>query len=123
MIYRIAADLTAMVHLLFVIFVVGGGLLVLRWPRLIWVHLPAAVWGAWIEIRGGICPLTPLENWFRFRGGERGYAGGFVEHYLFGLLYPSGLDRSTQILLGMLVLAVNAVVYGFVVRRKFFRTS
>lgn len=85
------ADALVMMHLLFVAFVVGGGFLLVRWPRLGWWQLPAAAWGAYIEFTGGICPLTPLENYLRVRGGGGSYSGGFVERYLVPVLYPSGL--------------------------------
>ena len=117
MIYRVLADLVLVVHLAFVLFVVLGGLLVLRWPRLAWLHVPAAIWGVLIEYTGWICPLTPLENSFRMRGGEAGYSGGFIEHYIQPLLYPVGLTRSTQLVLGSLVLVLNLTAYGIVVSR------
>jgi hypothetical protein len=115
--YRLAADLVVVIHALFVVFVVFGGLLVLRWRRLAWLHLPAAVWGVWIEWGGGICPLTPLENRLRRLGGERGYSGGFIEQYLIPILYPDGLTREVQIVLGLGILAVNLLVYGWIVAR------
>jgi hypothetical protein len=98
--------------------VIAGGFLVLRWRRLMLLHLPAAAWGALIEFQGWICPLTPLENWLRRRGGEAGYGGGFVEHYLLPLLYPSGLTRTVQVVLGLLVIAVNCTLYWLVFRRR-----
>lgn len=118
MIYRAFADAVSVVHLAFVLFVVLGGLLVLKWPRLAWLHVPAAVWGVLIEYRGWICPLTPLENSLRARGGEAGYSGGFIEHYVQPVLYPAGLTRGTQIVLGSLALLVNLIAYGVVVARK-----
>jgi len=117
LIYRALADLVLVVHLTFVLFVVLGGLLVLRWPRAAWLHVPAAIWGVLIEYTGWICPLTPLENSFRTRGGEMGYSGGFIEHYIQPLLYPAGLTRSTQLVLGSLVLVLNLTAYGIVVSR------
>jgi hypothetical protein len=117
LIYRALADLVLVVHLTFVLFVVLGGLLVLRWPRAAWLHIPAAVWGVLIEYTGWICPLTPLENSFRARGGEAGYTGGFIEHYIQPVLYPAGLTRSTQVVLGSCVLLVNLAAYGIVVSR------
>ena len=116
-IYRALADLVVTLHLGFVLFVVFGGLLVTRWPRLVWIHIPAAVWGAAIEYTGWICPLTPLENSLRVRGGEAGYAGGFIEHYLLPTLYPQGLTRGTQFVLGSLVLMINAAAYGALLLR------
>lgn len=118
MTYRAFADAVSVVHLAFVLFVVLGGLLVLKWPRLAWLHVPTAVWGVLIEYTGWICPLTPLENSLRARGGEAGYSGGFIEHYVQPVLYPAGLTRGTQIVLGSLALLVNLTAYGVVVARK-----
>src|SRR5688572_21428004 len=117
MLYRLLADLVVAVHFGFVLFVVLGGLLALRWPRAAWLHLPAAVWGAGIEFAAGICPLTPLENRLRYLGGEGGYAGGFVEHYVLPVLYPEGLTREVQLALGAFVIAFNLAVYFLVWRR------
>ena len=105
------ADFVVVLHFLFVLFVVLGGLLVLRWPRVAWLHLPAAIWGAAIELAGGICPLTPLENSLRRQAGGTGYSGGFIEHYILPVLYPSDLTRSIQIVLGLLVIALNLAIY------------
>jgi hypothetical protein len=116
--YRLAADLVVLVHCLFVLFVVLGGVLVLRYPRVAWFHVPAAIWGIGIEWLGGICPLTPLENHLRALGGQAGYHGGFIEHYLLPMLYPSGLTRTMQLALGLLVLLVNAVIYIRLVSRR-----
>jgi hypothetical protein len=116
--YRLLADLVLIVHAAFVAFVMLGGLGVLRWPRLAWLHLPVVLWGAGIEFLGGICPLTPLENQWRQLAGEQGYAGGFVEHYIVALLYPDGLSRTIQIVLGLLVIVVNASIYAYVWRRR-----
>jgi hypothetical protein len=116
--YRLLADAVLLAHAAFVVFVVLGGLLVLRWPRLAWIHLPVVTWGAGIEFAGAICPLTPLENRWRAIAGEQGYSGGFVEHYVFGLLYPEGLTRNAQLALGLLVLVVNATVYTVAWRRR-----
>jgi hypothetical protein len=113
----IAADAVVALHFAFVLFVVGGGLLVAwrRWLALL--HLPAAAWGAWIEISGGICPLTPLENRLRAAAGETPYPGDFLGEYLFALLYPDGLTREAQLLLGALVVVINLGVYAWVWRR------
>ena len=118
MLYRWLADAVLVVHLAFVLFVVLGGLLVLRWPRLIRVHVPVALYGAAIEFIGFICPLTPLENSLRRRGGEAGYDGGFIDHYITAALYPTGLTREIQLALGVAVLALNAIVYWIVLRRR-----
>jgi hypothetical protein len=117
LIYGALADVVVVVHVAFVVFVVFGGLLVLRRPRLAWLHVPAAVWGALIEFRGWICPLTPLENALRARGGQGGYSGGFIEHYLVPALYPTGLTRGVQLALGSLVIGVNLAIYARVVAR------
>ena len=118
MLYRLLADSLVLAHFGFVLFVVLGGLLVLRWRRLIWLHLPAAAWGFAIEVFGWICPLTSLENSLRRRAGSAGYDGGFVEHYIIPVLYPPGLTREIQWVLAAIVLGVNAMVYGFLVYRQ-----
>jgi uncharacterized membrane protein YhhN len=118
MAYRILADLIVGVHALFVAFVVVGGLLALRWPRVAILQFPAAVWGALIEFQGWICPLTPLENSLRTAAGQAGYQGGFIEHYLLPVLYPAGLTRGVQLALGTVVILVNLVVYGFLLARR-----
>jgi Protein of Unknown function (DUF2784) len=114
---RLIADVIVVVHLAFVTFVVAGGLLLLRWPRLAWLHLPAAAWGAYAELTATICPLTPLENRFRQRAGLGGYEGGFVEHYVMPVLYPAGLTPQHQVWLGAFVIALNAAVYAAVLVR------
>ena len=115
--YGLLADLVLLVHLVFVLFVVLGGLLVLRWPRMAWLHLPAALWGAGIEFASGICPLTPLENRLRHLGGEAGYSGGFIDHYVTALIYPHGLTRGVQLALGVLVVLVTVILYRRAWRR------
>lgn len=117
MIYRVLADLTVVLHFAFILFVLAGGLAVLRHPRLMWLHVPAALWGAAIEFAGWICPLTPLEQALRIKAGESGYRGGFIEHYLHALIYPTGLTPHIQIVLGFAVVIVNAAVYLAVWRR------
>ena len=118
MLYRGLADFVLVVHLVFVLFVVLGGLLVLRWPRVAWAHVPVALYGATIEFLGFICPLTPLEVRLRRLGGGAGYEGGFIEHYVTAALYPTGLTREIQLALGVGVLVLNAVVYSVVLRRR-----
>ncbi len=117
MLPRVLADGVVLVHTAFVAFVVLGGFLAWRWRPLVWAHVPCALWGMLIEYRGWICPLTPLENALRRRAGLEGYAGGFVEHYVIPVLYPAGLTRPTQALLGTLVLVVNLAAYGILLRR------
>ena len=116
MFFKLAANAIALFHLSFILFVVFGGLLVLRWPRLAWIHLPAAIWGALIELAGLYCPLTRWENLMLRRAGESGYSGGFVAHYIFALIYPQGLTRGLEIAIGLFVLAVNVSVYVRVFR-------
>jgi hypothetical protein len=112
------ADLIVVLHFAFVLFVVLGGLLVLRWPRLAYVHVPVAVWGVLIEFAGWICPLTPLEKKLREAAGDAGYEGGFIEHYILPVLYPSALTRNIQLLLGTIVLVLNLSIYAHLIRRK-----
>ena len=116
--YGLLADLVVVLHAAFVVFVVAGGFLAIRRPRLAWIHVPVAVWGAAIEFGGWVCPLTPLENDLRARAGEAGYSGGFVDHYLYPVLYPVGLTERHQWVLGGLVLLLNAVAYGLLLRRR-----
>lgn len=118
MTFRVLADAVLVLHLAFIAFVVLGGWLVLRWPRLAWLHLPAVAWGVWISVAGRVCPLTPLENRLRALGGEAGYSGGFIEHYLTSLIYPANLTRGFQVALGLFALAVNLVAYGLLWRRS-----
>ena len=116
--YTVLADLTLVAHLAFILFVGAGGLLVARWPRLAWLHLPAVAWGALVEIANIVCPLTPLENRFRRLAGEAGYAGDFIERYLVAAIYPEGLTRPTQIGLGLLAIAVNLAAYAWLLHRR-----
>ena len=112
--YPLAADGVLLLHIAFTIFAVLGGLLVLRRPSLLWWHLGAVVWGVVIELADWICPLTPLENFLRERGGEAGYAGGFIEHYVALFLYPENLTVKLRYLLGLGLVAVNLIIYGYV---------
>ena len=121
MLYRLAADAVLAAHLAFVLFVVCGGLLVLRTPRLAWLHLPAVTWGAYVELSGSICPLTPLEVTLRRGAGEAGYGGDFIEHYLVALIYPAGLTRELQMALGAAALLLNLIVYFVLWRRRSIR--
>jgi len=115
--YGLLADLTVLIHLGFVTVVVAGGLPVLRWRRLAWVHVPCAVWGVLIELGGWICPLTPLENRWRRQAGLHDYDGSFVEHYLIPVLYPAELTREIQIGLGLVVATLNILIYCWIWRR------
>ena len=124
MIYRLAAELTLIVHLAFVLFVVLGGLLVLRWAGLMWFHVAAVLWGVLVEFVGLVCPLTPLELTLRQLGGEAGYEGDFISHYITALLYPSGLTREQQIWLGVAALQANVLIYSyFFLRQRHSRTT
>lgn len=116
---RILADLIIILHLLFIVFTVFGGLLTLWRPWLAMLHLPAAGWGAYIEISGNFCPLTPLENHFIRAAGDKGYTGGFIEHYLIPVIYPPALTSDIQIFLGIFVIAFNLIVYAICILRYF----
>lgn len=116
--YGILAGVIIVAHFLFIAFVAAGGLLVLRWPRLAWVHLPAVVWGVVVELTGWICPLTPLENYLRRLGGSSSYSGDFIEQYLIPVIYPANLTAATQYILGGLVIVVNLILYFLVIRKQ-----
>lgn len=115
--YRLLANAVVAFHGLFILFVVLGGFLAWRWRWVAAVHIPCALWGILIEYRGGICPLTPLENSLRARAGQQGYAGGFVEHYVLPVIYPKGLTAGVQVALGTFVLSVNLFAYSLLIRR------
>jgi cytochrome c biogenesis protein CcdA len=115
--YRLAADAVVVFHLLFIVFVMFGGLLALRWKWLIVLHVPAIAWGMSVEFFHLYCPLTPLENLLRAKAGEGGYSGGFIEHYLIALIYPVGLTPTIQVWLGASVLLVNLLAYGLLIRQ------
>jgi hypothetical protein len=112
--YLLLAEITLLVHLAFIAFVLGGGLLVLRWPRAAWLHLPAVIWGALIEFTGWICPLTPLEKRFLELAGDKSYQGGFIARYLWPTIYPADLTQAIQVILGAAVIVLNSIVYAFV---------
>ncbi len=116
--YRLGADLVLLLHLAFVVFVMAGGLLALKWPSIVWAHLPAAAWGALVEFTGWVCPLTPLENTLRVRAGASAYDSDFIGHYVMPFLYPAQLTRSIQLILGLSVLGVNVAIYGCLWRRR-----
>lgn len=117
MLWRMAADALVLVHLGFILFVLLGGLLLLRWPRLIWLHIPAVAWGIVVECLHLGCPLTPWENQLRRAAGQAGYDGGFIEHYLIPLIYPAGLTPQIQLWLGAIVVLVNLSVYAWLIWR------
>ncbi|HET7436296.1 MAG TPA: DUF2784 domain-containing protein [Thermoanaerobaculia bacterium] len=116
MVYHVLANATALVHLGFILFVLFGGFVVLKWPRAMWLHIPAAIWGVMIEFAGWYCPLTRWENHFLRSAGKAGYSEGFISHYIFSLIYPSGLTRGIEIALGAIVLLLNAGIYMKVFR-------
>lgn len=113
MIYSIAADLVVLIHFAFILFVVIGGFLVIKWYKVSFFHIPAVVWGVLIEFTGGICPLTPLENKFRLIGGEAGFSGGFIDKYIVSLIYPDELTHGIQVMLGCIVIIINVSIYGY----------
>ncbi len=115
--YRLLAGAVVVLHGLFIAFVVVGGFLAWRWRWVAVLHVPCAAWGAWIELRHGVCPLTPLENYLRAKAGLEGYGGGFIEHYLVPAIYPGGLTLRMQVLVGAAVVALNVAVYAPLLRR------
>jgi uncharacterized protein (DUF983 family) len=117
MIYRFLADFVLAFHFSFVLFIVLGGLLVLRWRSVMWVHIPALIWGFVVVVFSLTCPLTPLENWFRNLGGEAGYSGGFIEHYVSMVLY-SNLSYWFHLFLGLILIGINSLVYFYVFMRR-----
>jgi hypothetical protein len=121
-VYAVGAGIIVLVHLSFVLFVAAGATLSLKWPRAVWVHLPAVAWAAYIEFSGGICPLTPVENTLRARAGLDYYTGDFIARYLFPVLYPEGLTRDAQFVIGAIAIAVNVGLYGVIYLRGAIRT-
>lgn len=117
MLYRLAADSLVLFHLSFILFVLFGGLLVLKWRRVMWLHLPAVAWGITVEVFHLACPLTQWENLFRHLAGQDGYGGGFIEQYILTLIYPAGLTPTIQLLLGAVVVLINLAVYASLIRR------
>jgi hypothetical protein len=115
--FRLLADVMVILHLAFILFVAGGGVLVLRWPRLALLHLPAVCWGIVVLSAGWVCPLTPAEIYFRRKSGGVGYGGGFIGHYLLPLIYPENITRTTQISLALGVLLFNSLLYGLLLLR------
>lgn len=115
--YRLLADLVLLTHGTFIAFVLLGGLLVLKWPQIMWLHLPAALWGALTEFFSLPCPLTPLEKYFQRLAGDVPYEGDFIARYLLPLIYPAGLTPNIQIVLGAIVVVLNAAIYGWLLLR------
>lgn len=118
MIFRLAAETVLLAHLAFIVFALLGAVLAVWWRRIVIVHLPAAAWGAWVEISGRVCPLTLLENYLRIKAGQSGYAESFIEHYLLAIIYPAGLTRDIQFALAAAVIAVNLAIYGWLLVRR-----
>ncbi len=116
--YSLLADSIVLLHFCFVIFVVLGALLALRWRWIITLHIPAAIWGTYIEFSGRICPLTPLENQLRRKAGTENYSSGFIEHYIYPVLYPAGLTREIQLTLGIMVIAINIIIYWYLFKHR-----
>ena len=116
--FALLASLVVVAHVAFVAFATLGGVFVLRRPRLAWVHLPCVAWAVFIELSGGLCPLTPLENALRERAGLDHYSGDFIAHYVFPVLYPEGLTRGAQIAIGFTVIVVNVAAYAWVLRQQ-----
>ncbi|MBB6226902.1 DUF2784 domain-containing protein [Polymorphobacter multimanifer] len=114
----LAADAVMVVHFAFILFVLFGAALLVRWPWLVGLHLPALAWGVWIELSGGVCPLTPLEVELREAAGQAGYSGGFIDRYLTPIIYPDGLTRSTQALFAGILLVVNGLLYVRFLRQR-----
>ena len=118
MIYSFLADLLVVFHLVFILYVMAGALLIFKWPKTLWLHLPSCFWGMTVEFSGGICPLTPWEIQLRRLAGEEGYTGSFIEHYLISIIYPSGLTREVQMVLGGSVLIVNLSLYTLILIKR-----
>lgn len=118
MVYALLADALVLLHFAFVLAAVAGGLAALRWPFVAWAHVPMLLWAAGVELFGWPCPLTPWEQALRQAAGEAGYTGGFLDHYLWPLLYPPGLTRAHQVGLGAALLALNAAIYGVLWSRR-----
>jgi hypothetical protein len=116
--FDLLADTVVLLHLTFVVFVIVGGLLVLRCRAVAWLHVPAVIWAVLLQVFGWVCPLTPLEKALRLRAGEAAYGRGFVEHYIIPVLYPAAVTRTSQVVMGMALLLVNAAVYGWLVSRR-----
>ncbi len=117
------ADLVVLAHFAFIVFVLFGGLLALVWPRVVWLHVPAALWGCFVELSGTICPLTPLESWLRLPAGTSPDAGDFIARYVTPVVYPPGLTRSGQLALAALLVVINLAIYGTVLRRLRLRST
>ena len=118
MIYSFLADLLVVFHLVFILYVIAGALLIFKWPKTLWLHLPACFWGVTVEFTGWSCPLTPWEIQLRRLAGEEGYTGSFIEQYLIPIIYPIGLTREVQMVLGGTVLIVNLSLYTLILIKE-----
>jgi Protein of Unknown function (DUF2784). len=118
MLFRLAADAVLLAHLAFILFALLGAAIAAWWRWILVIHLPAAVWGFFVELTGRICPLTYLENYLRIKAGQSGYTESFVEHYLLAIIYPAGLTREIQFALAGVVIVVNIAIYGWLFVRK-----
>ena len=112
--YELLANLTLIVHLIFILFVIFGGLLFFIFSKVVYIHLPALLWGIYIELTNSVCPLTYLENWFLNKAGLATYSNGFINNYLYPLIYPEGLTNNIQIYLGITLIVINILIYGFI---------
>jgi hypothetical protein len=122
-IYLLLADLVVLAHFGFIVFVLLGGLLAFRWQWMPWLHVPAMAWGGFIELTGRICPLTPLENALRHAAGQTKYSQSFTEQYIFPIVYPAGLDRELQIMMGFALIFLNISIYGYLAWHRWNRIS
>ncbi|HVN72632.1 MAG TPA: DUF2784 domain-containing protein [Desulfomonilia bacterium] len=118
LIWQILADGVVLLHLGFIIFVIFGGIFIVFQSKVLWFHIPCVIWGILVELIGFICPLTPLENYMRIHAGRSPYSGDFVIHYIEPVIYPEGLTRELQIVMGLLVILFNFFIYGWLILRK-----
>ena len=118
MLFALGADFLVLVHLGFIVFVLLGGFMLLKWRWLIFVHLPALIWAVLLEFQGWICPLTPVEQTLRQMGGQQGYEGGFIQHYILPVIYPPALQQDIQFILGVLLILINVIIYLWVLLKR-----
>lgn len=118
MVYSFFSDMVVLLHFIYVIFAVAGGMLLIWWPKVIWIHVPSAIWAALISFAGWICPLTYLENWLRIKSGGIGYSTGFIIQYIEPVLYPAGLTYFHQVILGLIVVVLNLIIYTTMFKRR-----
>ena len=118
--YELFANLTLIIHLIFILFVIFGGLLFFIFPKIIYIHLPALLWGIYIELTNSFCPLTNLENWFLHQGGLTTYSNDFINNYLFPIIYPEGLTTDIQIYLGIILIIINILIYGLIFKNLWY---